>query len=610
MLHRFRMPLGGCLAAALTLCATWGAPASAQKAAPKTAGQTSATRTLIEKLPAGTLFVLSVKDLDRTKRWFEESPFKDLVKDPEVKPLWEKAMNYVAQWSGKAKEMVGVDFLDMLSQVKGEAAIALTRVQITRQGPSPGIMIALDCKDAMDGFQKDVDTLLKLIPEGMFKTAERELNGVKIRSFQPQLPPEDGSRRIRGPARAMKMIGNIHMAWLGTTLILSNDKSGFDKLIQVAKGEELKTLGDTQNWKDTMAQLGGAGDSTFFLNISAIAELLEMALPMMPDEVGPVLSALGLDEFPSLGASSFYAKDGVRSKMVLRYTGDGKSGIGSMLAFKESKLEIPRWVPEDAMQVFIFDYDFEAAFGGFMGMVQEMGEEPYEGVTEGLEEFNQEFGLSLQNDIIPALAGPIIMVQNEAIASDAIKSMKSGGMRNFNPMMGGGSTLLGIQIRNRKPIERMLEFLEGMGAEVSNYGGAKIFSPPTMDDDMPVTDLAITDNYVLAGIGQTSIVRPMLQRMGGQEPGLGAKQGVRDALATLPREGFGLWVVNYGKNISSSLNVMKMFMTVLDAPEDLAKIPLPSSSIFEKYFGYSGGVMSFKAGRGVLIDTNFLMKRP
>ena len=170
-----------------------------------------------------------------------------------------------------------------------------------------------------------------------------------VRSRFPALAiSDDGSRRIRGPARAMKMIGNIHMAWIGTTLVISNDKSGFDKLIQVSQGEELKTLGDTQNWKDTMEQLGGAGDSTFFLNVSAISELLEMSLPMMPDEVGPVLSALGLDEFPSMGASSFYTKGGVRSKMVLRYTGDGKSGLGSLLAFKESKLEIPRWVPEDA----------------------------------------------------------------------------------------------------------------------------------------------------------------------------------------------------------------------------------------------------------------------
>ena len=179
-----------------------------------------------------------------------------------------------------------------------------------------------------------------------------------------------------------------------------------------------------------------------------------------------------------MGASSFYTKDGIRSKMILRYTGDGKSGLGSLMTFKESKLEIPRWVPDDAMQVFIMDYDFEAAFSGFMGMVQEMGEEPYAGVTEGLEEFNQEFGLSLQDDIIPALAGPVIMVQNEAIAGATIDAMKKSGRMNINPMMGGGSTLFGIQIRNRRPIEQMLAFLEGMGAEVSNYGGAKIFSPP------------------------------------------------------------------------------------------------------------------------------------
>lgn len=605
MVRSTRLLVGSSLALALGLSTFVGAAGAQEENA-----QATTTRALIKQLPASTIFAFNVNDMDRTKKWMAESSFALLVQDPEVKPLYDQAVGFLKGMAAMAKEQTGVDFWEMVQQIKGEVGLALTGVQITRRGPAPRLMIMIDCKDARAGFQADIDKLLALIPDGRVKTADRDVAGVKIRSFQMVVPEGDGSRRMRGPARVAQMIGNIHMGWLGTTLVISNDKSGFEKLVQVRAGEDLKTLGDTQNWKDTMQFLGGTGDSTVFMNINAISELLEMALPMMPEEVGPVISALGIDEFPALGASTFYTQNGARSKMIVRYSGDGKSGLGSMLAFKDSKLEIPRWIPEDAMQVFMFDYDFEKAFSGLLGMAQEMGEEPYEELMGGLEEFKQEFGLSIQDDIIPALAGPVIIVQNEPISSETIDDLTSRGAMRFNPMMGGGTSMFGIKIRNRAPIAQMLEFMEGMGAEVTDYAGAKIYAPPRVDDDMPATDVAITDNYVLASIGTTSMVRPILQRMGGREPGLGAVQGVRDALESLPREGFGLWVVNYGKNIASTLNMVKLLSNLFDAPEQLAKMRIPSASIFEKYFGYSGGVLSFKPGQGVLIDSNFLMKRP
>ena len=168
-------------------------------------------------------------------------------------------------------------------------------------------------------------------------------------------------------------------------------------------------------------------------------------------------------------------------------------------------------------------------------------------------------------------------------------------------------TLIGLKIRNRKAIEQFLAFFEQMGAEVSEYMGATIFAAPDMGDG-PVAEAAITDDYLLFGIGPTALVRPTLQRMGGRETGFAGVEGVRDAVAPLPKEGVGLVVANYGKTIANSLNVLKALASLTDEMAMLAKFPIPSAAVLEKHLGWSAGVLLFEPGVGLIADSNWRFK--
>ncbi len=580
------------------LFSTTGIPA--QEKAPDKAPDKAAFLNATERFPPGTLAVLRIKDIERHKTWLETSPFGDLVKDPEVKPLWEQLTGMAKKFASQAEQGIGVNPLDMLSRIKGEVAIGLTKVKISTP-PVPGIMITVDCKNETDAFKKNLESLLELVPEKMYRVATREVKGVSVRTFMPL--------KSQGRRNPTNFIGPIHLGWIDSVLVLSNDKAGFDKFIRVSCQEDLETLGDTQNWKDTVAKLGGKGDITLYVNVHAVSELIEAAVGIMPSDVGPVISALGLDEFPTIGSSIFLRKDSLYTRSILGYTGDGKSGIGSLITFKKADLSIPRWVPEDAWQVVIVNYDFSAAFSGLCSIIEAAGEEPYEDFQEGLERFNDRIGLSLENDILGALGNPIIMVRTGPAKGELENIFKSGGESIINPMAGQGPILLGVRIKNRETIESLLEYFEGMGAELTEYMGATILSAPTYDENQPVMDLAITDTHVLMGIGTTSIVRQILQRMGGQERGLGSLEGVRDCVEGLPREGEGLVVYNYGKMLSVSLNAMKVMMLLTKRAAMLARFPVPSSEIFEKYFGYAAGVMSFETGVGLIFDLNLRFNR-
>jgi len=581
------MTLATCLAAA---------PAAAQDEAKRTA--------LVENFPAGTLAVMRIKDIARYRDWLASSPLADLAKDPEVKPLWELALSKAKMINGMAQQQIGVDFLDLLDQIKGEGAIAVTKFMINPR-PTVGVMLLLECREGAEAFRRHTESLLKLIPEGLLEKTEREIKGVPITTYVP-------IKRSDIRRNPLPYVGPIHLAWVGDALLLSNDKSGFDKFIQASKAEQpLRTLGSNRNWRDTMDKLGGAGDFTFFLNTKAIAEIIEAFSPMMGESASALVMALGLDEFPAIGASVFLKPDGVLSRSILRYTGDGKSGLGSLLAFKKSDLTIPNWVPEDAMSVLIVNYDFSKAFSGVLEMAQQAGDEPYEEIQEVLDNFHAEYGLSLQDDLIGAMAGPVIIVSYES--TGAFPSIKSG--RSGNPFGGMGlqnSTLIGVKIRSRKAIEQFMEVAERFGAEVTEYMGATIFSAPSLNEDKGlVAEAAITDNYVLFGLGNTSLVRPTLQRMGGQGSGFGGIKGVRRAVESLPKEGVGLAISNYGKAVSSQLNLVKALMKLVGkrAP-DLAKLSVPSSTIFEKYMGYGAGMITMEPGVGLVSESFWQLKRP
>ena len=599
----------------LTVFAAW-AVALGPAALPAAAQEGAPVRGLVHRLPAGTFVVLRIEDTSGARAWLESSPLAALVRDAEVKPLWDEVTALVRGFSAQAQKKTGVDFLDMLDQIRGEMAIALTGLKIG-EPVQPGVMVLIDCRDRADAFRKNIDALLQLVPESVFTRTSRELGGVEIQMFlpvqpkSPQDPQDPDGPQIRGRNNPFRILGPIHLAWMDSVIVLTNDRPALDRMIRAGSQDQVATLGETENWKQTMARLGGPGSFTFYVNIRAFAELLDATSGAMPEGAGPVVAALGLDDFPAMASATFLQDDAIRSRFLLRYTGDGKHGLGSLMAFKKADLNVPRWVPEDAWQVLIFNYDFPRAFAGFLDMVKEMGEEVYEDVQDGLEEFDRNFGMSLQNDLFAALSTPVIMVRLTGPGQGPVFTPRTGGLM-MGPFGGQGPALWAVKIRNRAAVEKFIEFYEGMGATVTEYLGATILSGPDRGADDPIQvvwEFAITDTHVLIGVGPTSVIRPVLQRMGGREAGFAGVEGVRDALQGMPREGFGLLVYNYGKALAQSLNVMKLIVAASPRAETLARFPVPSAQVLEKYLGYAAGVMNYEPGTGIVIDTTFKLRK-
>jgi len=581
-----------------TLVATT-TPAPAQEGAPPAPVKpTVKSGAITERYPPGTLALLRVASVARVRSWLSTSPFGGLTRDAEVGPLWEQLTGMAKMYAAGLEEKTRVNLLSMLDQIQGEATIAITTLKIARP-PVPGIMITLDCGDKAEQFKKDVGTLLELVPETLYRRTVREVSGFSIQTFVP-VKEEEGRRR-----GIWRTLGHIHLVWVGSVLVFSNDKAGIDRFVQASGGQEqVLTLGDTDNWKDTIEKLGGKGEMTFFVNIHAFAELLEAATGAMPEDVGPVIAALGLDQFPAMGSATFLRNDALTGRFILRYTGDGKSGLGSLLTFKKADLSIPAWVPDDAWQVMVFNYDFQGAFSGFLGMVKEAGDEPYEEVQEGLERFHDRFGFSLQDDLFGSLGQPLIMVRLTPTGKESTLDPRTSRLL-MSPLGGQGPMLIGVRIRDRKTFESFLSVIEEQGAEVTEYLGATIISGPTYSEDQPIVELAVTDTHVLFGLGMTSIVRQVLQRMGGRERGFAGQAGVRDVLDGLPREGIGLLVYNYGKAIATGINAMKTAMAFTKRAEVLAKLKLPSTEVLEKYLGYAASVATYEPGTGLILDTTF-----
>ena len=598
---------GGVLLPLVFLALFAVAPFGPAQATPPAAPAPTATKAadLAERFPPGTLLVVRMKNLQETGSWFtHHSPFGRMVDDPEIKPLWDQVSGMIQNARAETKKEIGVDLFAMAGQMKGEMAFGITRFQFAGMMPSVGMLLAVDCRDGVEAFKKDLGALLDRIPEGTFNRTEREVKGTTVQTFSPVR----SNNRRRDPLPA---IGAIHMTWLGSTLVVGNDKAGFDRFLLASRGDDqTQTLGQTENWRGTMARLQGAGDFTLFVDLQTVSELIESFIGLMPDQIGPVIAALGLDEFPALAWTATFAEGDLVHRMLLRYTGDGKSGLGALMAFKKTDLTIPSWIPEDAMQVMLLNYDMAQAFTGLSGLIQDAGEEIHENFQEGLEMFRTEFGLSLQDDLLAALGGPIVMASFARPPRAATEDQPTRDMLN-SPFAMQAPTLIGFPIKNRRTLERFFEIFETAEAEVTEYKGATIYSAPSFDGEDPMVEAAITDRYVLVAFGGgKSLVRSALQRMGGNETGFAGLEAVRNAIAGLPREGVGLAVTNYGKSLSYQLNMMKTLATLFPDVRILAKFPMPSSAVVEKYIGYGADIVTFQPGVGLMSESRWQFKKP
>ncbi|MBN2490525.1 MAG: hypothetical protein JXQ29_06730 [Planctomycetes bacterium] len=563
------------------------------------AQQAATSPGIAERFPPGTIALMRYNRVEHVRAWLEKSPFAALVKDPEVSPLWNAVGDLARDFGKQAEQEAGVNVIDMLGEIRGEIAIGLTTVRIARP-PAPGLLVAIDCGEGAQAVRRDLKRLLDRVPEKRYRRTTREADGSPIEVLSPV--------RTEGRRDLLAILGPLHVAWTGTVLVFGNDKAGLERFLQAGRAESESTLGQTENYRSTIAALGGAGDMTMYVNIQGLSALLEAGTGALPEDVGPVITALGLDQFPALGAATFLGTDAITGRFLLRYTGDRKSGLGSLLAFRKTTLAVPAWVPEDAWQVMILNYDFQGAFDGLLGMIRDAGEDPYEGFQEGLERFHQTMGLSLREDLLGALDNPVVLVRLTPVGNEPLFGSGQGGLL-YASMGGQGPMLFGVRIRNRKPIEQMIEVWESMGAQVTEYLGATMISPPTFSEDQPIMEFAVTDTHVLFGLSMNAIVRRTLQRMGGREPGLANEEGVRDAVAGLPREGVGLIVYNYGKALATGLNVLKVATALSSRVETLARFPIPSASVLEKYLGHAAAVINFEPGRGVILDSSFRFKR-
>ena len=148
---------------------------------------------MAERFPPGTLLVMRVKSVEQFRGWLATSPIAAMVKDPEVKPLWDQLTTLATGFAAKAEKQSGVNFLQMLDQIHGEVSIGLTKIRIASP-PIPGLMITIDCGSGAEAFKKELAALLQQIPEKAFTTVEREVKGVSIQVLSRFAGPTNGVR--------------------------------------------------------------------------------------------------------------------------------------------------------------------------------------------------------------------------------------------------------------------------------------------------------------------------------------------------------------------------------------------------------------------------------
>ena len=339
---------------------------------------------LENRIPASSLGLLAVEDLDGWKKRLEKTAMSQLLRHPEMEAFLEPLRTSAERWLKDRRGPMSDappeiwEVLEQLTGVTGQAAVALLDVDMEAEVPK--VVASLDFGPNVD----DLKQFLERLHEKLDPDAET------VRSFE-----KEGRTWWQ-----VKAEPPIAATTFDSTFVVATDAELLERVI---KHDGADVLGGTQDYQ-AVRKLTGAGDLGVFAygNVPAVVELFE---PHMDAEETRIANALGLDTVRAVGYGMAFAGDGFLDSLVVHAPG-ADHGLFTMLTMKPYTGAALPHVPADA---FYYTESALADWGALLpnvrSLMAQVDREAVHDLDEFLEHWNASVGVDLEKELIAGLAG-------------------------------------------------------------------------------------------------------------------------------------------------------------------------------------------------------------
>ena len=554
---------------------------------------------VLDALPAETLAVLQVDGVDDFLEDYGETAFGRLWADAALAPARAAVDEGLAALGEAFEERTGVDVLELLGMVHGQATLAvLNGLELTDEQVAAGdtdvrgaLALVLDAGEDVDDFADAVDALAEL-------SAEEGGLVLKTEAFD-----ELDVGVLVDPANETTELRYAFVDTLAVFVLREGDtgRDEFADLVEGLRGEGDEGLRSAAGFAGSLAADPAPGVRAYLDLGEAIRRGVALDEAAGIEDMSSEEAAdLGLF---SLGAASLHwtmGEEGMIQRAEVAFDGGGTimdvllAGVGS----QSPRLEA--YVPAEADACVSVEMHLVDMFDAFLGVLMEEDPDAAREMLAGIEEASEVSGMHPREDFLANLDGHMAYFSRAVDVSEAMPLAPPGtAPTNF-------AVLLGLSDG-----EAMRAALDGVvrqqglhaARQRQEFEGYELYTVPVMPGFLSVTYAVLDDLFVISSA--PSLVTDVLRRRANAElPSVARSEDVREAQAAMPAT---RTFVMYQDASQSMATVPEAFATVPqvvgeeDLPPEVVAFLLEFSeamaqvdvSTVERYYGGSVAITAF-----------------
>lgn len=359
-------------------------------------------------LPADTLLVLTIPDLDRALAAAKDFPIAQLWRDPAMKPFAEKFEQKLRELVGEQEKNFEKDWAEFKPLVSGQVSMAVLRGDWQGEaGTGPEVVAFLDVKDKGKQLHDFIERCEKRDVDAG-KTIQREtVRGVKF----ARTVPKDGDD---APKKSQPYIGQS-----GSLLLLSESPKALEKVLARQDGAGAG-LDETPEFERARNTVGRDSHAFGWVNVKALAAVLGKMPAQSPDGGNPlgiapgrIMDALGFGGLDGIVFAARQTPEGTQAELFVQAPQARRKGLLGMLAPEANEAGPSPMVAGDVAKFSRVRIDGQKAFQAVERIITDLNPQMAGIVTLMLENVGKDKdpNFDLRKQIIGNLGADFITIQ-------------------------------------------------------------------------------------------------------------------------------------------------------------------------------------------------------
>ncbi|MFM2177300.1 MAG: hypothetical protein RL015_1398 [Verrucomicrobiota bacterium] len=501
----------------------------------------------LKLLPKNTLGFLAIKSAPELMADWEKSGYGKMLADEEIKK-WTAPMyqNGEPIWDKTLKEGTGEGLEANLKRIQGSVIITVAADSVKDMQDvhdNDPVFVLMDVGDQQAKFEevltKDIEENLQKEPT--LKKLVKDVAGVPLHVLAVS---EDEDAKWR---RAYAFVDGV--------LVLGDKPALLEYIIAALKTGTADASDVVPGHLTRHAQFSeGTADVSFYANGEVLMKWLEESLTelmkngksQMPIDPKAIFDALGTKEFQSLGFSMDLSDTQSRIDIALLHP-EKPTGLISLLRGNQTEVNLPAFVPVDALSAQVMRQSLEAVYDGLLGMVNKLGPMAMM-ATMQISQVEQQMGFKIKEDLFGSLDDEYVQANDgTAVASSQVMAIKVKDRAKLVGALDGLKRFVG------QGFGAAFDESEYLGYTINTFKASQATAAGAASTEVAY---CLTEDYLLFSTGKQDLLKKILSRMKDPSgPSIWDSARTQELIAMLPKGYVGVGVSDASKQL----------LTVIDA---------------------------------------------